>query len=160
MWRWMHQMHHAPQRIDIASSTVFHPSEVMFQNVLGMGIGVFLFGLDPLAVAILGYLGAFFGMFQHMNVRTPRWIGYLVQRPEAHCIHHQLNVHAYNYGNITIWDQVFGTFKNPKTFEGRVGFAEKPSFGKMLIGRDISGGLGDGMDRRQVAGVEGGQVMA
>jgi hypothetical protein len=62
--------------------------------------------------------------------------------------HHQTNVHAYNYGNLAIWDIVFGTFKNPESFEGRVGFAEKASFAKMLIGRDVSGGLGDGIDRR------------
>ena len=99
-------------------------------------------------------------MFQHLNVRTPLWLGYIVQRPEAHCIHHQLNVHAYNYGNITVWDRVFGTFRNPQAFEGRVGFAEKPSFGKMLIGRDVSGGLGDGMDQRRVTNGGSSEVMA
>jgi sterol desaturase/sphingolipid hydroxylase (fatty acid hydroxylase superfamily) len=160
LWRGMHQMHHAPRRVDIASSTVFHPTEVIVQSVLGMGIGVFVMGLDPLAVAILGYLGAFFGMFQHLNVRTPKWIGYVVQRPEAHCIHHQLNVHGYNYGNITLWDMVFGTFRNPATFEGRVGFAEKASYVKMLFGKDVSGGLGDGVVRRGTDVVESNQVMA
>jgi len=160
MWRWMHQMHHAPQRIDLASSAVFHPFEVIFQNVFGVGIGIFVLGIDPLSGAILGYIGALLGMFQHLNVRTPQWLGYIVQRPEAHCIHHQLNVHAYNYGNITVWDIVFGTFRNPKSFEGRVGFAEKASFGKMLIGRDVSGGLGDGMDQRRVATAGSGEVMA
>jgi sterol desaturase/sphingolipid hydroxylase (fatty acid hydroxylase superfamily) len=160
MWRSMHQMHHAPQRIDLAGSTVFHPTEVMVQNVLGMGIGILVMGLDPLAVAILGFLNAFLGMFQHLNVKTPQWLGYFIQRPEAHCIHHQLNVHAYNYGNITLWDMVFGTFRNPATFEGRVGFAEKPSYLKMLLGKDVSGGLGDGVYRRRNSAVGSSEVMA
>jgi sterol desaturase/sphingolipid hydroxylase (fatty acid hydroxylase superfamily) len=160
MWRWMHQMHHAPTRIDVASSAIFHPFEMIFQNVLGMGIGLFVLGIDPLSGAILGYIGAFLGMFQHINVRTPRWLGYVIQRPEAHCIHHQLNVHAYNYANLPLWDIVFGTFRNPETFEGRVGFAGKASFAKMLIGRDVSGGLGDGIDLRRTPGGGSHEVMA
>ena len=148
MWRWMHQMHHAPARIDLASSTIFHPFEIIYQILLGIAFVTFVLGVNPLSAAILGYIGAFLGMFQHLNVRTPRWLGYIVQRPESHCIHHQTNVHAYNYGNLSIWDIVFGTFKNPASFEGSVGFAEKASFAKMLMGRDVSGGLGDGIDRR------------
>ena len=152
MWRWIHQMHHSPTRIDLASSTIFHPFEIVTQNLVSIGFVTFVLGVDPLSAGILGYIGAFFGMFQHLNVRTPRWLGYVVQRPEAHCIHHQLNVHAFNYGNITLYDMVFGTFKNPETFEGRVGFAGKASFAKMFIGRDVSGGLGDGVDRHSSVG--------
>jgi len=154
MWRWMHQMHHASPRIDLASSTVFHPFEIVYQNLLSIAFVIFILGVDPLCGAILCYFGAFTGMFQHLNVRTPRWLGYVLQRPEAHCIHHETNVHAYNYGNLTIWDIMFGTFKNPATFEGRVGFAGKASFAKMLIGRDVSGGLGDGVDRRRGADLD------
>jgi sterol desaturase/sphingolipid hydroxylase (fatty acid hydroxylase superfamily) len=145
MWRWMHQVHHSATRIDVASSALFHPFDLLAQNVLAIGIGTFVLGLDPLAAGILGYIGALLGIFQHLNMRTPHWLGYFVQRPEAHCIHHQLNVHAYNYGNIVLWDMVFGTYKNPATFEGRVGFAEKPAIFKLLFGRDVSGGLGGGL---------------
>jgi sterol desaturase/sphingolipid hydroxylase (fatty acid hydroxylase superfamily) len=150
MWRWLHQMHHSVERIDIASSAVFHPLEVAYQTVFGVVIGTFVLGLDPVAAAVLGYLTAFLGMFQHLNTRTPRWLGYLVQRPESHSVHHELNVHAFNYGNIALWDMVFGTFRNPERFDRRVGFATRPKFSSMLIGRDVSGGLGDGIDRRAV----------
>jgi sterol desaturase/sphingolipid hydroxylase (fatty acid hydroxylase superfamily) len=160
MWRWMHQMHHAPQRIDLASSTIFHPFEIVYQNVLAIAVGTFVLGIDPFAAGILGYLGALFGTFQHLNVRTPRWLGYIVQRPESHCIHHQLNVHAYNYSNLPLFDMLFGTFRNPAIFEGRVGFAEKASFANMLVGRDVSGGLGDGVDPRSGAEAKSEQVAA
>ena len=154
-------MHHAPQRIDLASSTVFHPFEVIYQNLLGVGLGVFVLGIDPLAGAILGYLGRVPRHVPAPQRADAAWLGYVVQRPEAHCIHHQLNVHAYNYGNIPLWDIVFGTFRNPETFEGRVGFAEKASFAKMLIGQDVSGGLGDGIDqRRSRNGADGSEVTA
>ncbi len=70
-------------------------------------------GLDPVAAAATGYIAAFYGYFQHMNIRTPRWLGFIIQRPEAHCVHHQRDVHAYNYGDLPVWDMLFGTFRNP-----------------------------------------------
>jgi sterol desaturase/sphingolipid hydroxylase (fatty acid hydroxylase superfamily) len=152
MWRAFHQMHHAPKRIDIPGAVVFHPLEMVMQNVIGIGLSVFVLGLDPLAAAFVGYLAAFYGLFQHWNVRTPAWLGYLIQRPEAHCHHHETNVHAYNYADLPIWDIVFGTFKNPKEFEGEVGFAEKASYAKMLVGIDVNEG--------QDAGQPGGKFAA
>ena len=86
------------------------------------------------------YIVTFCGLFQHWNVRTPRWIGYFIQRPESHCHHHQFNLHAYNYADLPLVDIIFGTFKNPVAFEGRVGFEQKPAFAKMLVGIDISRG--------------------
>ena len=141
MWRAIHQMHHAPQRLDIPGSVIFHPLELLLQNTIVIGMTVFVMGLEPLAAAIIGYLLAFAGMFQHWNVRTPHWVGYVFQRPEAHCHHHELNVHAFNYADLPIWDIVFGTFKNPAAFEGRVGFEDKASFAKMLVGIDVNGAL-------------------
>ena len=160
MWRWMHQMHHAPQRIDLASSAVFHPFEMMFQNVFGMGIGVLVLGIDPLAGAILGYIGALLGMFQHLNVRTPQWLGYIIQRPEAHCIHHQLNVHAYNYGNITVWDIVFGTFRTPRPSRGASGSPRRHRSVRCSSGETSAVGSVTESDQRRVANVGNSEVMA
>jgi sterol desaturase/sphingolipid hydroxylase (fatty acid hydroxylase superfamily) len=101
---------------------------------------VIVLGLDPLAAALVGYVAAFYGMFQHWNVRTPRWLGYVIQRPEAHCEHHRLGVHADNYGDLPVWDVMFGTFRNPDRFEGRCGF-ESPADRRvwsMLAWRDVN----------------------
>jgi sterol desaturase/sphingolipid hydroxylase (fatty acid hydroxylase superfamily) len=54
-------------------------------------------------------------MFQHANLRTPRWLGYIIQRPESHGIHHERGLHAFNYADLPLWDMVFGTFRNPRT---------------------------------------------
>jgi sterol desaturase/sphingolipid hydroxylase (fatty acid hydroxylase superfamily) len=140
-WRMLHQMHHAPQRVDIPGSTVFHPLELLVQNALAVGITVFALGLEPLAAAIVGYALGFVSFFQHWNVRTPRWLGYVIQRPEAHCRHHQRGVHAANYADLPIWDILFGTFENPATFEGEVGFEEKASYAKMLAFVDVNSAL-------------------
>ncbi len=86
-------------------------------------------------------VAAFCGFFQHWNVRTPRWLGYLVQRPESHCVHHQYGVHAWNYSDLPVRDMLFGTFRNPATWEGRAGFDEDASRRAfaMLVFRDVQG---------------------
>lgn len=123
LWRLTHQIHHSPQRIDIPGSTLFHPVEMVVQVLLQMFTTLIVLGLDPLAAALVGYVAAFHGMFQHWNVHTPRWLGVLIQRPEAHCEHHRLGVHGFNYGDFPLWDLLFGTFRNPARFEGDCGFA-------------------------------------
>jgi sterol desaturase/sphingolipid hydroxylase (fatty acid hydroxylase superfamily) len=122
MWRLFHQIHHSPQRVDMSGAALFHPLETVVFLLISTVTTTLVLGLDPVAAALTGYIAAFYGYFQHMNIRTPPWLGYLIQRPEAHCIHHQRDVHAYNYGDLPIWDMLFGTFRNPARFEGPVGF--------------------------------------
>lgn len=140
MWRLTHQMHHSPQRVDIPGSVLFHPVEIVAQVLIQLFVTLVVLGLDPLAAALVGFVAAFYGMFQHWNVHTPRWLGVFIQRPEAHCEHHRLGVHAYNYGDLPIWDIVFGTFLNPAHFDGRCGF-EAPldrKLGAMLTFHDVN----------------------
>ena len=101
--------------------------------VLGLGIGAE-------AAIVINLVATFMGLFQHVNIRTPRWVGYLVQRPESHSAHHERGVHARNYGDLPLFDLIFGTFHNPRDFTGEVGFYEGAStkMGPMLAGRLIS----------------------
>jgi len=79
-------------------------------------------------------------MFQHANIRTPRWLGYIIQRPESHSLHHGRGVHRYNYADLPLWDMVFGTFRNPAEMQAEVGFYKGASNRvlAMLAGRDVS----------------------
>lgn len=140
MWRLFHQIHHSPQRMDMSGAALFHPLETIVFFVLATITTTLVLGLDPVAAAATGYIAAFYGYFQHMNIRTPAWLGYLIQRPEAHCVHHQRDIHAYNYGDLPVWDMLFGTFRNPKGFAGDVGFDQPASgrFGAMLGFVDVN----------------------
>ena len=140
MWRLFHQMHHSPQRIDMSGAAVFHPLEMTVFATLSIVVTTLVLGLDPLAAAITGYIAAFYSFFQHMNVRTPAWLGYFIQRPEAHCVHHQRDVHAWNYGDLPIWDILFGTFRNPPAWVGKAGFSDAATrrFGGMLLFMDVN----------------------
>jgi len=122
LWRGFHQVHHSPRRVDIPGSVLFHPFEMLVQIGLQLFTTVIVLGLDPIAAALVGYLVAFYGMFQHWNVRTPTWLGYVIQRPEAHCVHHRLGLHYYNFADFPPIDMLFGTFRNPRQFMGECGF--------------------------------------
>ena len=52
-----------------------------------------------------------FEFWEHTNVPTPHWLGYIIVRPEMHRIHHERNRHENNYG-LPIWDILFGTYEN------------------------------------------------
>jgi sterol desaturase/sphingolipid hydroxylase (fatty acid hydroxylase superfamily) len=139
LWRWTHQMHHSAERVDMLGSSYFHPFDFTLQ-VVATSLPTLLMGLSPDAAALGGLIGFFWGTFPHLNVKTPRWLGWFIQRPEAHAVHHGRGIHAYNYANLPLWDMLFGTFRNPATFGEPAGFWDGASrrVGAMLIGRDVS----------------------
>ena len=143
MWRTFHQIHHSPQRVDIPGALLFHPLETAAYVVIPLVVTVILLGLDPLAAAITGYLFTFAGFFQHWNVRTPQWAGYVVQRPESHCVHHRKGMHYYNFSDFPLWDILFGTFRNPKQYLGECGFEDglDRRVGAMLAFDDVNSPL-------------------
>ncbi|NNM78238.1 sterol desaturase family protein [Sphingomonas sp. ID1715] len=140
LWRWFHQMHHSAERLDIWGAFYFHPLDMIGWALLTSLALVLGFGLSGEAALLVNVLATFCSMFQHMNVRTPRWVGYVVQRPESHSLHHKRGHHANNYGDLPLYDMIFGTFANPKDFEAEVGFHAGSSrrIGPMLIGREIA----------------------
>jgi len=82
----------------------------------------------------------FLSVFQHSNIRTPRWLGYIVQRPESHTHHHERGVHAGNHGDLPVFDMMFGTFRDPRDFAPQTGFYDGASarVADMLRFRDVS----------------------
>lgn len=140
LWRGLHQMHHSAERVDIFGAFLFHPLDLIGFSLLSSVSLVLVLGVTAPAAVAAGVAATSCSLFQHSNLRTPRWLGYLVQRPESHSIHHQRGVHAYNYGDIALFDLLFGTLRNPATFEGQAGFYDGASnrLGAMLLGRDVS----------------------
>jgi sterol desaturase/sphingolipid hydroxylase (fatty acid hydroxylase superfamily) len=139
LWRLFHQMHHAPRRLDAMSAFVFHPTEAALYTLLGLAVNALVLGLDPVAAAIVGLLGVFNAVFQHANLNTPRWLAWLIQRPEAHSIHHAGDVHGWNYSDFPLWDKLFGTYRAAIGFQPRVGFSAGPSrrWAAMALFQDV-----------------------
>jgi sterol desaturase/sphingolipid hydroxylase (fatty acid hydroxylase superfamily) len=123
---------------------------MLLQIALSLGTSGLLLGLDPEAAGLVSAATFTMAWFQHANVRTPRWLGLVVQRPESHGVHHARGVHTGNFGNLALFDQLFGTFSNPAEAPRLAGFYEGGSrrMRDLLLGRDVSiGGLGRGPER-------------
>jgi len=153
LWRWVHQVHHSAERFDTYGAFFFHPNEILVQISMSLLLSGVVLGLTPEAAGLVGAAEFFMSYFQHANVRTPHALGWLVQRPENHGVHHARGVHTGNFGNLSIWDQVFGTFSNRAEAPAQAGFYEGGSrrMKDMLLGKDVSiGGLGrdPSMDQR------------
>jgi sterol desaturase/sphingolipid hydroxylase (fatty acid hydroxylase superfamily) len=139
LWRWTQQLHHSAERIDVAAAAYRHPLDLVTQLAALAG-AVFVLGLSPAAAALAAYLALATRMFMHLNVRTPQWLGWIIQRPEAHAVHHTRGVHAYNYGALPVWDIALGTFRNPARFSSEpAGYWDGASreVKQMLVGRDV-----------------------
>ena len=139
LWRWLHQMHHSPARIEILTAFYKHPLEIVIESIFTSLLLFVVLGMSRETAFIITNVSGVLGLFYHWNVNTPRWLGYIVQRPESHCVHHEQGVHAYNYSELPIIDMMFGTFKNPTTFAGACGFGDERErkLGPLLLGTDV-----------------------
>jgi sterol desaturase/sphingolipid hydroxylase (fatty acid hydroxylase superfamily) len=140
LWRAGHQMHHSAESMDAFGAYYLHPVDTFIFTTLSSFVFFPLLGLSMEA----GLLGALFltfnALFQHMSFKTPRWLGYVIQRPESHSIHHARGVHRYNYSDLPVWDMLFGTFRNPEGFQKEHGFYQGASarIPELLAFRDVS----------------------
>ncbi|MCI0507795.1 MAG: sterol desaturase family protein [Gammaproteobacteria bacterium] len=140
LWHTFHQMHHSAERLDSYSAYWFSPLDMVGWTALVSICLTLVVGLTPEAATLVLYITTFMGIFQHTNVRTPRWLGYVIQRPESHSYHHERGVHARNYSDLPLFDLIFGTFYNPRGFAPATGFYDGASarVGDMLRFRDVS----------------------
>jgi sterol desaturase/sphingolipid hydroxylase (fatty acid hydroxylase superfamily) len=121
LWR-IHQLHHSSERIDIWSAMRFHPLDIAGWTLVSSLSAVWVFGVALEAAIVHALLANAAAWFGHTNVRTPRWLGYLVARPENHALHHARGIHRKNYADLPIVDLLFGTFENPAHAPEQAGF--------------------------------------
>jgi sterol desaturase/sphingolipid hydroxylase (fatty acid hydroxylase superfamily) len=125
----------------VLTSFYKHPVEIAADSILAAFLIYCVFGGSAEAGAWTSFFGATGEYFYHSNIRTPKWLGYFIQRPEHHSIHHELDVHSYNFGDITLWDKLFGTFKEAEEFAPRCGFPDsnEERLTEMLCFKDVYG---------------------
>jgi len=140
LWITLHQVHHSPARIETLTAFYKHPLEIISDSMLSSVILYLFVGASPAGAGWYYVFAAGAEFFYHSNLRTPAWIGYVMQRPEHHSIHHELGVHRYNYSDLTIWDRLFGTFSEAEDFAEECGFAQmrETRVGAMLAFRSVN----------------------
>ncbi len=137
MWRIFHQIHHAPSRIQAVTAFYAHPADFLANTLIVNLVAYILLGLNVDGAAWTATWFGIFEIWEHVNIRTPRWLGYIIVRPEMHRVHHERDKHANNYG-LPLWDMIFWTYENSlrrvecgfdPRLENRIGF--------MLLTRDV-----------------------
>ena len=153
LWRIFHQMHHSAERLDTFGAFYFSFMDIAGFTLLS-SVALVLLGLSPQAATAVILITTFLSTFQHTNVRTPQWLGYFLQRPESHSVHHAKGVHAFNYSDLPLFDLLFGTFRNPATRETESGFYNGASerIVDMLLFKDINRTTSRGRDGRHAPG--------
>ena len=124
LWRFLHQFHHSPARIEVITSFYKSPVEILVNGLLTSAILYIFLGLSVNAVGLCVLVTGLMEFIYHMNLKTPWLMGFLFQRPEMHHIHHQRGLHYYNFSDLPIWDMLFGTYKNPRVIDNQTGFPD------------------------------------
>jgi sterol desaturase/sphingolipid hydroxylase (fatty acid hydroxylase superfamily) len=140
LWRVCHQMHHSAERLDTFGAFWFSPFDMIGWTMVSSLALTLVVGLSAEASTVVMLTLTLLAILQHANVRTPRWLGWFVQRPEAHSYHHERGVHARNYADLPVFDMLFGTYFNPRDFAPATGFYDGASdrVAAMLAWRDVS----------------------
>ncbi|HUE12286.1 MAG TPA: sterol desaturase family protein [Steroidobacteraceae bacterium] len=71
LWRFFHQIHHSPQRIEVITSFYKHPGEMAVNSVIGSILVYTLLGLSPAAGGIYTACTALGEFFYHTSIKTP-----------------------------------------------------------------------------------------
>ncbi len=140
LWRSFHQWHHSAERLDTYGAFWFSPLDMIGWTVLSSLALTLVVGLTPTATTLVLLISSVLSIFQHANLRTPHWLGYVIQRPESHSRHHERGVHAGNYSDLPLFDILAGTFDNPSRFSSEAGFWDGASrcWREMLRCQDIA----------------------
>jgi sterol desaturase/sphingolipid hydroxylase (fatty acid hydroxylase superfamily) len=121
-WLAFHQIHHSPARIELLTSFYKHPIEILCDAILSAVVLYPLLGCSLMGAFWYNFFAGTGEYFYHANVRTPASLRYFIQTPELHSIHHEFDAHRHNYGDIPLWDRLFGTYQDSTQFAQRCGF--------------------------------------
>ncbi|WP_017665336.1 sterol desaturase family protein [Porphyrobacter sp. AAP82] len=115
----VHATHHADEAMNWLSVRRKHPLGEAIALLID-NLAVILLGLPFWAIGVGLLLRSWWGYFIHADVPWTLGIfGKVLISPAAHRLHHirDEELMGSNYGNmLTLWDQVFGTYVDPKPY--------------------------------------------
>ena len=134
-WKYLHIMHHGPSHMDSRVAFYRHPFEMVANAIILFLLGKVVLNVSAEAVAMALVIEGILETFHHSNLKIPRFIrplGYVIQIPEQHIVHHLRGVHRYNYSPISLWDCIFGTMKFHQKSNNELGFKHSKKAWKYL----------------------------
>ncbi len=116
LWRF-HAVHHSVLKLWFVNTGRFHFIDSLISVVLGM-VPLILLGAPMEIIQWQAAITAFIGMLTHCNVEMRFGpLSWVFNTPGLHRWHHSRKLEEGNRNyceNVMIWDQVFGTYINPK----------------------------------------------
>lgn len=129
LWR-LHKVHHADRDLDASSGLRFHPVEIVISMIYKMVIVVAL-GTPVVAVIIFEILLNACAIFNHANVRLPKWLErplrLVMVTPALHRIHHSVIERETNtnFGfSVIWWDKIFRSYTDQPAGKLTLGLSE------------------------------------
>lgn len=116
LWR-IHAVHHSAPRLWVVNTGRFHFLNTFISSAAAVTM-IVVCGMPKDLVVWGAAFHAFIGVLTHCNVEMRFGpISYIFNTPELHRWHHSMELTEgnRNYGeNLPIWDQIFGTYYNPR----------------------------------------------
>lgn len=144
-WILFHQFHHSASRIEAITSFYKHPLEIIIDSQIMAILSYSVLGIDDQAAVWLSVFSAIGEYLYHMNIHTPRVLGYIFQRSVSHRCHHRYmkRLNCPNYSDFPIFDILGGTFENPEYYNEPCGFTKEKEIRRidMIFFRDVLFGV-------------------
>lgn len=90
LWKFLHQFHHSPERIEVITSFYKNPLEILANGILTSAILYILLGISATAVGYCVLVTALAELIYHMNIKTPWILGFFFSG--RRCIEYITNV--------------------------------------------------------------------
>lgn len=131
-WLWrFHSVHHCAHRVTFLNAYRAHPVDAAFRRLVPL-FALLLAGPSPQAYVAAVTLGTVLATVTHLNMDLRHgWLNYVIGTNEMHRWHHStVYAEAKNFGVFMIWDQLFGTYFNPRDRDmpSRIGLGNESGY--------------------------------
>jgi sterol desaturase/sphingolipid hydroxylase (fatty acid hydroxylase superfamily) len=129
LWE-VHKVHHSAEDYNVLLPYRNHPIDHVGATLFGAFFAAVL-GARPDVVVAWIVANAFYQSMVHSRLDWKwRWLEHVFITPQAHRVHHSLAPEHYNrnFGILTFWDRLFGTYCPPVPGPLAIGVAERERF--------------------------------
>lgn len=115
-WLWrLHSVHHCAHRVTLMNAYRVHPLDVVVRRFIPVFL-VLQTGISQEGFVGTAVLISVIATITHLNVDLKHgWLNYFIGTNEVHRWHHSTKIEeGKNFGNIMIWDHLFGTYFVPR----------------------------------------------
>jgi sterol desaturase/sphingolipid hydroxylase (fatty acid hydroxylase superfamily) len=129
LWE-IHKVHHSAEELNVITPLRNHPLDGLI-NLLIYAVPLAVLGVSPFVATGYLALNAIYQCIAHSSIQgRSKWLEALIITPSAHRLHHSADPGHWdtNFGILTFWDWIFGTYLAPDDNPQKLGVADKHRF--------------------------------